>query len=60
MEVMWGMLGTSAHNTLKLWPISVWTRFPSREYAVKDPEKEHDNQTDSGQVGDDDGGNVHM
>lgn len=59
MVVLWGMLGTSASNALKLCFMSVWNGVPSCEYAFKDPEKGHENQPDYRQVGDDDDGNVH-
>ena len=44
--VLRGMLGASAQHALARWVILVWTGVPSREYAVKDTEKGHENEPD--------------
>ena len=41
-----GILGASAQHAPARWGIMVWTGVPSRGYAVKDPEKGHDNESD--------------
>ena len=54
-----GMLGAPTQHAPSRWVIMVWTRVPSREYSVKEPEKGHNNESDQGQVSYDDDGYVH-
>ena len=53
------MLGASTQHAPARWGVVVWTRVPSREYSVKEPEKVNDNESDQGQVSYDDDGYVH-
>ena len=59
MVVIWRMLSMSVQNDLLGWFMDISTRVPSREYAVKQAEEGHRNQSDEGQVCDDNDGNVY-
>ena len=53
------MLVTSEQNAPLGWLMDLGNGVPYREYAVKKYEEGHKNQSDEGQVGDDDDGNVY-
>ena len=44
--ILRGILWASAQHAQARWGIMVWTGVPSRKYAVKDPEKGHNNESD--------------